>query len=104
MALKLPVIENAAQIGMAGEADAVLVIDLAFGPVGRSPDRCCRRQSDFRVGHGYLDLGQQILLPVAQDIDHAETGGAGLGDAGDNRQQLHQAGGRSRDLGHVAET
>jgi hypothetical protein len=69
MALELPVVEDAPQIGMTGEVNAVLVKGLAFPPVGGAPQMAGGGDAPFRLGHRAAHLDDKVVAPVAQGVD-----------------------------------
>ena len=73
MAFELPVIQHSAEIRVADEVDPILVIDLAFTPVGGRPEIGRRRYSHGRLRHGCANLHQPVFLPVSQGVHHIEA-------------------------------
>src|SRR5262245_16374118 len=73
MPFELPVEQDAAQIGMTVEADAVQVPDLAFHPVRRGVER--RRGVDARVvgRHAHLDAHAVIARERIEVVDDLEA-------------------------------
>ena len=74
VALKLPMIQNPAQIGMPLKNNTVLIVGFALAPIGRSPKMGGCRDTDCRVGHRHPHHGNHVFFPVAERIHNKETG------------------------------
>ncbi len=77
MPFELPMVENPPQVGMAVEANAILIVGLAFSPVGGRPDSGGTGNSRLGIIHRNPNLGHHVVRQASQRIYDSKAIGMG---------------------------